>query len=178
MKNTTLTSLIVRLAGFALFVKIFDFFGSYFMSIYLTASMSILDETLGMSDSFDKLYISGTFLAFANLFLALTLILKSDWIARKMIKTESEIPIEITPRGIMKIVIATIGIIYCARTIYTIPSTINHTYSLIRNWNTPESDYGYLADITNYLIRAVIGIVFVFKAERISKFAIGKKSSL
>jgi len=148
------------------------------MSIYLTASMSIIDETHGMSDSFDKLYISGTFLAFANLFLALALILKSDWIAEKLIKTESEIQIEITPRGIMKIVIATIGLIYCAKTIYTLPSTIDNAYSLIKNWNTPESESGYLAGIINYMIRAVIGIVFIFNSERISKFVVGKKSSL
>lgn len=178
MKNTTLTSLIIRLAGFALFVKLFDFFGAYFMSIYLTASMSVIDETHGMSDSFDKLYISGTFLAFVNLFLALTLIIKSDWIARKLIKTESEIQIKITPQGIMKIVIATIGIIYCAKTIYTLPSTFDNTYSLIKNWNTQEGESGYLTGIINYIIRAVIGIIFVLKAERISKFAMGKKNSL
>ncbi|MFT6282899.1 MAG: hypothetical protein ACJA0U_003037 [Salibacteraceae bacterium] len=63
MKNTALTSLIVKLAGFALFVKIFDYFGNYFMSIYMMTTMSIIDETNGMSNAFDKLYITGAILA-------------------------------------------------------------------------------------------------------------------
>ena len=67
MTNRTLTALIVRLVGFALFIKIFDFFGSYFMSIYMTSSIVFLDETSGTVDAFNKLYYTGTILAFTNL---------------------------------------------------------------------------------------------------------------
>ena len=161
MKNTTLTAVITRLAGFALFVKIFDFFGSYFISIYLTASMALMVEVDKISMPIDKLYVSGAALAFTNLFLSLFLILKSEWIARKLIKTETELHIEITTRGIMKIVIATIGIIYCARTLYILPTTIENSYSTIHNWSNPEHKYEHLMEIINYIISAFIGVLFI-----------------
>ena len=178
MTNRTLTALIVRLAGFALFIKIFDFFGSYFLSIYLTAQLAFMDETSRMVDSFDKLYISGTILSFTNLLLSIVLIFKADWIASKIAKSESEIKIDLTTKSVMRIVIATIGIIYCAKTLYTIPTNISDVYLLINNWNIPGHGYEYLPGITNYVFRAIIGVVFVFKAERISKLLLGKKGSL
>lgn len=177
MKNTALTSLIVRLAGFALFIKIFDYFGTYFMSIFMTAMMPIVDETNRLSDSFDKLYITGVLIALTNLFLALFLILKSDWIANKIIKKESELEIALTPRGILRIIIAAIGIIYCAKIIYAIPYLLNDVYSVYMYWEYPDG-FGYLASVFSYIIKAIVGIIFILNSDRISKFALGKKSSI
>ncbi|MFT6922178.1 MAG: hypothetical protein ACJA1C_001180 [Crocinitomicaceae bacterium] len=177
MKNTALTSLIIRLAGFALFIKIFDYFGNYFMAIYLSATMSIIDETSRMSNAFDKLYITGAILAFANLFLAIFLILKSDWIARKIIKKESELQIDITPSAILRIIIATIGILFCAKSVYHIPHLFDGIYSVYSYWESPEA-FSYLANVFSYVIKAIVGVVFILNSDRISKFALGKKNSL
>jgi hypothetical protein len=177
MKYTILTSLIIRLAGFALFVKIFDFFGSYFVSIYLTASISVMDESHGMADSFDKLFISGTILAFANLFLSLVLILKSDWIANKLVKTESEIKIDLTAKSVMRIIIAVLGIIYCARTLYHLSSTFENVMAII-NWKSDESYAHLIASLISFCIRAMIGALFIFKSEQLANYVMKRRKSL
>jgi hypothetical protein len=177
MTNKTLTSLIVRLAGFALLVKIFDFFGSYFMSIYLTASMSVIDETHGMSDSFDKLFISGTILAFTNLVLSLILIFKADWIANRITKTEIDLNVDLTGKSIMRIIISAIGIIYCARTLYYMPNTIADILAFI-NWQSEDSKAYLIAGVIGDIVRLLIGMLFILKSKQITQFALKGMKSL
>lgn len=177
MTNRTLTALIVRLAGFALFIKIFDFFGSYFVSIYMSSTMAVLDETSGMVDSFNKLYYSGTVLAFTNLALALVLIFKADWISRKLTKSESEIKIELTAQSVMRIVIATLGIIYLARTLYYTPNLIEDITSIL-NWKSDGTSVHHVMNIISYSVRAVIGTYFIIKSEQLAIFAMKRIKSL
>lgn len=177
MTNRTLTALIVRLAGFALFIKIFDFFGSYFMSIYMSAQVAFMDESSSIADSFNKLYISGTILSFANLLLSIILILKADWIAGKMVKPESEIKIKLTAKSVMRIVIATIGIIYFTKTLYQVPTIINNVIEVV-NWDSDESYAHIITGFVSSTIRAVIGVLFIFKSEHLANFAMKRLKSL
>ncbi|WP_027421242.1 hypothetical protein [Crocinitomix catalasitica] len=177
MNNKTLTSLIVRLAGFTLFVKIFDFFGAYFLSIYLTASWSLMDKTYGMSDAFDKFFISGTILAFANLVLALVLILKADWIANKITKTEVDLTIDLTGKSIMRIIISTIGIIYCDRTLYNIPTATTDIITII-NWHSEDSNSHLIGNIIGDFVRFIIGLLFILKSKQITNYALKGMKSL
>lgn len=173
MTNRTLTALIVRLAGFALFVKIFDFLGSYFMSIYMSTQITLMEQPDRLVDSFNKLYFAGTFIFFANIILSLFLILKAGWIGNKLIKNETEIKIDLPPTSVMRIVIATIGIIYCAKTLFYSSTTFDKVVDLI-NWNNNESYSHLITGLINYLVRAILGIVFIFKSEQLANFAMKK----
>jgi hypothetical protein len=176
MTNRTLTAFIVRLAGFALFIKIFDFFGSYFMSVYLSVNIAILGESTESVNSFDKLYISGAILSIANLVLSLLLIYKSDWIAEKMVKSDSEIKIDLRPRSVMRIVIATIGLVYCAKTLFNTSYTITNMIEIV-SWDSDESFASKISDIIAYVVRAVIGVFFILKSERLANFALRRMKS-
>jgi hypothetical protein len=177
MTNKTLTSLIIRLAGFALFVKIFDFFGTYIMSIYMTSQMAVFDETKSMVQSFDKLYISGTVLSFLHLLLSLLLIFKADWIASKFVKNDSEIKIDLNTKSIMRFIISIIGIIYCAHTLFELPTIIGNLIEVLDK-NMKDSYVYFLARLTKYIIKAVIGILFIYRSEQLSNFAMKKMKSL
>lgn len=175
MTNRTLTALIIRVVGFALLVKIFDFFGSYFMSIYLSTQLAELDLAK-TSDSFDKLYLSGSILSVINLVLSVVLIFKADWIAKKIDINENEIKMDLTPNSIMRIVIATVGIIYCARTLYITPIIIENLAIAI-NWKQSNSTPQNIGGLTKYVIQAVIGVLFISRSEQISKFALKKMNT-
>jgi hypothetical protein len=176
MTNKLLTALIIRLAGFALFIKIFDFFGSYFMSIYMTTQLSIFEKTTETHYSFNSLFLSGSFLAFANLFLSVLLIIKSDWIANKLVKSDSDIKFDLSVNTIMKIIIATIGIVYCAQSLYTLSTSIeNVIYTYYKN---DEKSTGVIvAVLSKYFIKLVIGVFFIYKSDKISKFLLRKMNS-
>lgn len=171
MTNKTITALIIRIAGFALFVKIFDFFGTYFMSIYLTSQMLVLQETNKIAHSFDKLFYSGTFITFANLFISIFLIIKANWIANKLVKNESEFKLDLNPIFIMRIIIASLGIIYCAHTIFNLPTNIENFMFVLKN-NEKEMYIKVLAGLTKFVLKAAIGVLFIFKSEQISKLAL------
>ncbi len=177
MHYSTLTSLIVRLAGFALFVKIFDFFGTYFISVYASSTFLFYEEAMGVKveNAFDKLYMTGTFMAFTHLFLALFLIIKADWIANKLVKSEREINFDLTPQNLLKIIIATIGMIYCIRTLYLIPTQLDDLRLMVNHWEETDLRFNYIAQTLNYIIRGIIGLVFVLKAEQLSHFVLRKK---
>lgn len=173
MTNKLLTALIIRLAGIALFIKIFDFFGSYFMSIYMTTQLSVFDKTTESQHSYNSLFLSGSFLAFANLFLSVFLIFKADWIASKIVKTDTEIKFDVSTKSILKIIIATIGLVYCAQSLYTLTSSIESViYSY--NKNDEKSTSLIVAVLSKYFIKLVIGVFFLFKSDKISKFILRK----
>lgn len=147
------------------------------MSIYMTAQVAFMDESSRVADSFDKLYISGTILSFANLLLSIILIIKADWIAGKLVKSESEIKIELTAKSVMRIVIATIGIIYCAKTLYQVSTTINNVIEVVY-WDSNESYAHIINGFIRYIIRAAIGVLFIFKSELLANFAMKRIKSL
>jgi hypothetical protein len=173
MTNKLLTALIIRLAGIALFIKIFDFFGSYFMSIYMTFQLSVFEKAMGKDHSFSLFYTTGSFLAIANLILSVLLIFKADWIASRIVKTDSEIKFDVSVKSIMKIIIATIGIVYCAQSLYTLSSSIESViYSY--NKNDEKSTGVIVVVLSKYFIKLVIGVFFIYKSDKISNFVLRK----
>jgi hypothetical protein len=177
MTNKLLTALIIRLAGIALFIKIFDFFGAYFMSIYMTTQLSIFEKATGSHYSYNSLFLSGSFLAFANLILSVFLIFKADWIASKIVKTDSEIQFDVSVKSIMKIIIATIGLVYCAQSLYTLSSNIESViYSY--NKNDEKSTGVIVAVLSKYFIKLVIGVFFIYKSDKISNFVLRKMNTV
>src|SRR5690606_5450454 len=122
MTTRTLTTLILRIAGIYLFTKIFDHFGSYFFSIYSTATMARFDELL--KEPIDKFYFTGTFLTIVNIVVSLFLFIKADWISKKLIKTDKEIITELNPKSLSKVILITVAIVWLASSIYFIPDFI------------------------------------------------------
>lgn len=177
MTNKLLTALIIRLAGIALFIKIFDFFGAYFMSIYMTTQLSVYDKTTGSQHSFNLLFFSGSFLAFANLFLSVFLIFKADWIASKLVKTDTEIKFDVSVKSIMKIIISTIGIVYCAQSLYNLPSSIENC--IINFYKDDKKAYQFIIVVlSKYILKLIIGVFFIYKSDKISNFVLRKMNTV
>jgi hypothetical protein len=139
----------------------------------MTTQVAFMDKTGGMLRSFEKLYNTGAILSFANLFLALLLIFKADWITDKIIKSDYEIKIDITAKSIMKIVIATIGILYCASTLYYASTKIESIISLFYG-GKDVNKLRIIGILVGYLLKAVIGISFILKSEQLANFAMGR----
>lgn len=177
MTNRLLTALIIRLAGIALFIKIFDFFGSYFMSIYMKTQLSVFEKATGIDHSFNLLYTTGSFLAIANLILSVLLIFKADWIASKIVKMDSEIKFDVSVKSILKIIIATIGIVYCAQSLYNLPSSIENC--IINFYKDDKQAYQFIIVVlSKYILKLIIGVFFLFKSDKISNFVLRKMKTV
>ncbi|CAM1355954.1 hypothetical protein [Tenacibaculum ascidiaceicola] len=172
MTNRTLTTLILRIAGIYLFTKIFDHFGTYFISVYGTATMARFDELL--SEPIDKFYFTGTFLTIANIVASLFLFIKADWISKKLVKTESEIKTELNPKSLTKVILLTVGVIWLAKMIYLLPDLIEYSTKLISRLNGNEEIELPDFALANYIIKAVLTLIIIFQIEKISNWIIKK----
>ena len=121
MTNRTLTSIVLRLAGLLLFMKIFDHFGSYFLSLYMTSVIPIFEEQL--HQPLNKFYYNGTFLIISNIIISFLLLFKAEAISKRLIKNDSEIQIQLTKEDLIKSVVLIIGITWVAQTIYPVSYT-------------------------------------------------------
>lgn len=159
----------VRIAGFALFIKFLDFFSSYFISVNNGTNLASVTD---MSEVYNRLFYSMIALTIANLLLSLFLIIKADWIANKLVKVDNNIAFDLSVKNVMRIIIATIGIIYCARTLYFLPKNIE----VFITWLKLDSDYNYNMSLGPGLlssaIKAIIGVIFLFKSEQLASFAL------
>ena len=172
MTNRILTSLILRIAGIFLFIKIFDHFGSYFFSIYGTATIARFDELL--KEPIDKFYFTGTFLTLANIVVSIFLFVKAEWISKKLIKSEKEIITELNPKSLTKVILMTVGIVWLATTIYLIPDFIEYCIQWASQLNGSEN-----ADISGfsaakYILRTILALILIFRIEKISDWIIKK----
>ncbi len=172
MTNRILTAITLRIAGIFLFIKIFDHFGSYFLSIYSTAILAQFEEQLG--EPIDKLYFTGTFLIVADIALSLFLFLKAEWISKKLIKTDKELAINLNPKSLSKVILMTVGIIWLANSIYLIPDFIEYCIQLTSKLNGNTN-----ADVPNisapkYIIKTIIAMIFIFRIEKISSWIVKK----
>lgn len=172
MTNRTLTTLTLRIAGIYLFTKIFDHFGTYFFSIYGTATMARFDELL--SEPIDKFYLTGTFLTIANIIVSLFLFIKADWISKKLVKVESEIKTELNAKSLTKVILLTVGVIWLAKMIYLLPDLIEYCEKLISRLNGNEKielpDFAF----ANYVLKAILTLIIIFQIEKISNWIINK----
>lgn len=168
MTNRTLTSLILRIAGIYLFSKIFEQFGAYFLSIYSIAIMTELGEPI------DKLNYSLSFLAIANTVISLTLFLKAEWISNKLIKTDKEIITELNPKSLSKVILLTVGIVWLAKIIYLAPDLIDYCTKFISKLNGNEEIELPDFAVANYIIKAILTLIILFRIEKISNWIIKK----
>lgn len=172
MTNRTLTALILRIAGIYLFTKIFDYFSSYFFSIYATATMGRFDELL--KEPIHKFYFTGTFLTIANITVSLFLFIKADWISKKLIKSDKEIVTELNPKSLTNVILLTVGIIWLATSIYLFPEFIKYCLEMISKLN--ENENAKLPDFpfANYILKTILGLLLIFRIEKISNWIVKK----
>ncbi|WP_298311347.1 hypothetical protein [uncultured Aquimarina sp.] len=172
MTNRILNTLILRIAGIFLFIKIFDHFAAYLLSIYATSTMVRFDESL--KEPMDKFYFMGTFLTLANIVVSLFLFVKAEWISKKLIKSEKEIITELNPKSLSKIILMTVGIVWLAISIYLIPEFIEYCIQLTSQLNGNEdadiSDFS----VVKYILKTIIALILIFRIEKISNWIIKK----
>jgi hypothetical protein len=172
MTNRILTALTIRIAGLFLFTKIFDHFGSYFLSIFSVASMSQFEELL--NEPIEKFYFTGTFLTIANIIVSIFLFVKAEWISKKLIKSEKEIITELNPKSLSKVILLTVGIIWLATSVYLIPSFIEYCVELISKLNGNEDVELPDFAVANYILKTILGLILIFRIEKISNWIIKK----
>ncbi|TVZ47493.1 hypothetical protein [Olleya sp. Hel_I_94] len=172
MTNRILTALIIRIAGIYLFTKIFDHFGSYFFSVYGTATMARFDELL--SEPIDKFFFTGTFLTIANIVVSIFLFVKAEWIAKKLIKTDNEIKTELNAESLTKVILLTVGIIWLAKLIYLIPDLIDYCIKFISIMNGNEEIELPNFAFPNYILKTILTLIIIFRIEKISNWILKK----
>ncbi|MFT5779544.1 MAG: hypothetical protein ACI837_002503 [Crocinitomicaceae bacterium] len=173
MTKRTLTAVIIRLAGIGLLIKLFDFFGSYFMSLYLSSQLWVGDRNQRIDESFDKLFFSGTFLFFLNLFLVIFLLTSADWIAKKIVKSDADLKIDLTAKSVMSIVISTIGLLWVLRALYILPDMIYDTYKAVSH--TEPISFPYMFYMFSVLaVRVIVGLYVILKVNPISNYLLRK----
>ncbi|EPR69903.1 hypothetical protein ADIWIN_3975 [Winogradskyella psychrotolerans RS-3] len=170
MTNRILTALTIRIAGLFLFTKIFEHFGSYFLSVFGVASIARFEEML--NEPLDKLYVTGTLLIVANIIVSLFLFIKAEWISKKLIKSEKEIITELNPKSLSKVILLTVGIVWLATSIYLIPSFIEYCVELISKLNGNEENELPDFAVSNYILKTILGIILIFRIEKISNWII------
>jgi formate hydrogenlyase subunit 3/multisubunit Na+/H+ antiporter MnhD subunit len=168
MTNRTITTLSIRFAALLLFMKIFEQFGSYFMSVYFTAIIPIFEKQL--HSSIDKFYYNGTFLILSNILISCILFFKAEWVSSKLIKEDSEINIGLTPEKLIKVILLTTGIIWLATSIYLIPDLYEYIQSIIEKVNDEEPTKNGDFSPIYYLLKTLIALLFVFRVEKISLY--------
>lgn len=172
MTNQTLTSLILRIAGIYSFTKIFDYFGTYFVSLYGTAILTTVNKNL--NDPVTNFYLTGTFLIFANIIVSLLLFIKADWISKKLTKKEIEIKTELNAKSLTKVILLTVGVIWLAKLIYQIPYLFDHCAKLISKLNENKKIEFFDLDFISYFLRTILTFIIIFRIEKISNWILKK----
>ena len=168
MTNRALTTLAIRFAALLLFMKIFDQFGSYFLSIYYTAVIPIFEKQL--HTSLDKFYYNGTLLILTNFLISSILFFKAEWVASKLIKVDSDINIGLTPEKLIKAILLTTGIIWLANTVYLLPDLYDYVQMLIAKANHEEISKKVDFSPIYYILKTTIALLFVFRVDKVSLY--------
>ncbi len=168
MTNRTLTAVILRYAGLLLFLKIFDHFGSYFMTVYFTAIIPFFEESF--HSDFNKFFYNGTFLLISNVVISFLLVFRAERLSKFMVKEETEIKVDLNPENLIKVILITTGLLWLASSIYLLPDLIEYTrvmYSRLNNIDI-ESDVDFSP--FKYIIQLILGLLFIFRIGKISKY--------
>lgn len=174
MTNRTLTALVIRFAALLLFMKIFEFFGAYAISVFYTASLAFLSEKLNMP--FDKFYLHGTFLLISNVVMSLLLFTKAEWISSKIIKDDKPIEIQLSAESIVMSILFSTGIIWLASLIYSIPDAYEYIQMMVARFNHETFDAKGSFSPMYFIMKIIIGLLFVFKVGPLTRFFTRKKS--
>lgn len=168
MTDRSLTTLALRISAVFMFMKIFDHFGAYFHSVYISSVIFVNNvQTPGI---FNKFYASGIILILVNIILSCILFFKADWMAIKLVKEDSDIINKFKAEQIIKAILLSTGVIWFAETIYSLPEL----YSFIRSWIL----WLYNGDLIKptgfpiglYVIKIILAWQFVFRVNRITTF--------
>ena len=172
MTNRTITSLAIRIAGLYLFTKIFDHYASYILSTFYSSTFTSLSEVL--EKPLEKFYVTSMFLMLTNIFIALFLIIKAEWISTKLIKSDSEIATNFTLKSFCNAVFISIGIIWLAKVLYLMPDFIDYSGKVIASmiWEADVEIPKFSG--LRYIIRLIIALFLVFKANKISNWVTKK----
>jgi hypothetical protein len=168
MTNRALTTLAIRFAALLLFMKIFDQFGSYFLSIYYTAVIPLFEKQL--HTSFDKFYYNGTFLILSNFLISSILFFKTDWVVSKLIKIDSDINIGLTPEKLIKVILLTTGIIWLASSVFLLPDLYDYIQMLLAKYNHIKFTKKIEFNALYYILKTSIALLFVFRVDKVSLY--------
>jgi hypothetical protein len=168
MTNRNLTAVAIRFAALLLFMKIFESFDSYFLSVYWAAVIPFFEEHL--HTSFDKFYYSGTFLIIANVLISSILFFKADRIASKLVKEDSSINIGLTPEKLIKVILLTTGLVWLASAIYLLPDLCDYIQMMIAKINHVKFTKRVDFNPFYYILKTTIAILFIFRVEKISLY--------
>ncbi len=168
MTNRVLTTLAIRFAALLLFMKIFENFGSYFLSIYYAVVIPLFEKQL--HTSLDKLYYNGTFLILSNFLISSLLFYKAEWVAAKLIKEDSDISIGLRPEKLIKVILLTTGITWLATAVYLLPDLYDYIQKLIANANHVEYSKKVDFNPIYYILKTTIALLFVFRVDKISLY--------
>ena len=172
MTNRKLTALILRISGIFLFTKIFDHFGFYILSVYMTTLLEKFEDVL--NEPMSKYYGSSVGLIILNIIVSLFLIIKADWISKMIIKKDTEIKSEINVESLTKVILLTIGVLWFANLIYLFPDFVEYTYKSVLNLsygkNLELPDFKFSA----YILKIILTLIIIFQTEKISDWIIKK----
>jgi hypothetical protein len=175
MTTRTLTSIVLRFAGLLLFMKIFDHFGSYFISVYLAASFAKYDPQL--EESISLFYFNGTYLVIANVVISSFLLFKADWLARKLVKRDETINLNFTPDNLIRVILLTTGTVWLATSIYQLPDLLSYGNKFIlKLQGSPDVKLPDFS-LAEYILRTLISISFIFGIDKISNYLESKVRS-
>jgi len=168
MTNRTLTTIAIRFAALLLFMRIFDFFGTYFFSVYYTATIPLFEKEL--HTSMDKFYYNGTFLIVTNFLISGFLFFKAELIASRLIKENNNVDIGMTPEKLIKVILLSTGIIWLASSVFLLPDLITYIQILIDRFNHAHSSKKTEFSPIYYLLKTMIALLFIFRINKIVPF--------
>ena len=168
MTNRTLTTIAIRFAALLLFMRIFDFFGTYFFSVYYTATMPLFEKEL--HTSMDKFYYNGTFLIVTNFLISGFLFFKAELIASRLIKENNNVDIGMTPEKLIRVILLSTGIIWLASSVFLLPDLITYIQILIDRFNHVHTSKKTEFSPIYYLLKTMIALLFIFRINKIVSF--------
>ncbi len=168
MTNRTLTTIAIRFAALLLFMRIFDFFGTYFFSVYYTATIPFFEKEL--HTSMDKFYYNGTFLIVTNFLISGFLFFKAELIASRLIKENNNVDIGMTPEKLIRVILLSTGIIWLASSVFLLPDLITYIQILIDRFNHVHTSKKTEFSPIYYLLKTMIALLFIFRINKIVSF--------
>ncbi|NRD20943.1 hypothetical protein HNV08_12875 [Winogradskyella eckloniae] len=126
------------------------------------------------NEPIDKFYFTGTFMTIANIVVSLFLFIKAEWIAKKLIKSEKEIKMELNVESLTKLILLTVGVIWLAKLIYQIPDLIDYCIKFISKLNGNEEIELPNFAFAKYIIKTILTLIIIFRIQKISNWILKK----
>lgn len=168
MKNTDLIIISLRLSGLFLFMKIFDNFSAYLMSVYFTAVIPSLEKFL--DTPIEKFYYTGFILIILNIIVSYFLIFKAEWITKKLIKREIQFKINLNSLELIKISFLFVGIIWISSSLLMFYDFIQYLNLKFNITDIDSTTKLGKFNIFNFILQITFGLILIIKNSKISNF--------